>query len=63
MSRFRRALDIEAGRGTMRYEPSLIDDWPLTHMPFGATECSSCQARNVAIAVVAAALTFWLMVR
>lgn len=64
VSRFRRALDIEAGRGTMRYEPSLIDDWPVTHLPFGETTgCSSCQVRNVLIAAAAAALTFWIMVR
>jgi len=62
MSRFRRALDIEAGRGTMRYEPSLIDDWPATHMPFGGTPCEGCATRNVTVAVAAAALSFLLMV-
>lgn len=38
ISRLRRAIDLERGRGDRQFEPSLVDDWPLTHMPIGATE-------------------------
>jgi hypothetical protein len=33
ISRLRRAIDIEAERATGPYAPSLVDDFPLTHVP------------------------------
>lgn len=38
VSRLRRAIDIERGRATGPYEPSLIDDWPLSHVPIGSVD-------------------------
>lgn len=35
VSRLRRAIDIERGRASSTFDPSLVDDWPLTHMPIG----------------------------
>jgi len=68
ISRFRRALDIESGRATMRYEPSLIDDWPLTHMPIaglsqdpGASQHPAVTVTGIVIgSVVGYALGHWL---
>jgi len=34
ISRLRHAIDIERGRDGS-YEPSLVDDWPLSHVPIG----------------------------
>lgn len=33
ISRFRRALDLEAGRAVGPFRPSPIDAWPLSHVP------------------------------
>lgn len=33
VSRLRRAIDIEADRATGPFTPSLVDDFPLSHMP------------------------------
>lgn len=66
ISRFRRALDIEAGRGTMRYEPSLVDDWPLTHMPYGqipAAQEACCKVLSYGLLAGGVAATIWAVTK
>jgi hypothetical protein len=47
VSRLRRAIDIEADRATGPFTPSLVDDFPLTHLPMvyelsGDETCTPC---------------------
>jgi hypothetical protein len=60
ISRFRRALDIEAERATSPYEPSLVEQWPLTHMPiayeygYGQEQFTVAQAK-MGVGIIAGA--------
>lgn len=54
VSRLRRAIDIERDRATGPYVPSLVDDWPLSHMPIGSTDAAGTGRWVLAVGLVAA---------
>ncbi|MHC4814353.1 MAG: hypothetical protein ACYTFN_14760 [Planctomycetota bacterium] len=63
LSRFRREFDLQSGRASPTYDPSLIDDWPLTHLPFGATVeamvSKNWQYATLGLGVLVVAQFFW----